>query len=108
MNLKILFMLLLYWGLWISILSVSGSNVLTDAGYSTNAQLNDSSLSANESGTGGIFSSGISFGRWFLLVGFGVGLGSDAPAWFSMLLTIWQTTITVFTVGFIISSIWNG
>lgn len=108
MNLKILFMLLMYWSIWIVILSVSGSTILTDAGYSTDAQINSSTLGANETATGGLFSSGVSFGRWFLLVGFGVGLGSDTPGWFQLLITAWQTLITIFSVGFVISSIWNG
>lgn len=57
---------------------------------------------------GGLFDSGVSFGRFIGIVTFGVGLPEDTPTWFSLLFILWQTIVTIFFIGFIISSIWNG
>jgi len=105
MNLKILFMLLGYYGLIIVLLTASGSP-FTDIDY--NASINSSGLGDDETDTGGLFSVGVDLGRFFALVGFGVGLPSSVPSVISLAFTIWQSMVTMFTVGFIISSIWNG
>lgn len=82
------------------------SGVLT--GYNTTISLNTSELQGEEIDTGGLFGSGISFGRFFAFVGFGVGLPDDTPDWFNIVFIMWQSIMLVFVVGFIISSIWNG
>lgn len=107
MNLKILFLLLMYYSLVGLFFSFSGS-ILTDDGYSTDVNLTGNELTSNETGTGGIFSTGISFDRWFTLVFFGIGLGASVPTWFALLFIAWETLITIFGVGWIVSSIWNG
>ena len=107
MNLKILLMLLIYWSTFIAIFAVGGDTILQDQ-FSINADLNSTALGLEETSTlGGIFGSGLSFGRWFGLASFGLGL-VGAPSWFQLIFAIWQTIVTIFTVGFIISSIWNG
>jgi len=83
-----------------------GATEFTD--YSLNATLNDSGLSADEVDSGGFFTIGVSVGRFFQWVLFGVGLPLDTPLWFMLMFGTWQTLFTIFTVGFIISSIWNG
>jgi len=105
MNLKVLFMLLLYYSVIIIVLAVPGSP-LSDIDY--NASINGSGLSDDETDTGGLFSVGVSLGRFFALVGFGVGLPSSVPTFISYAFVVWQSLVTMFTVGFIISSIWDG
>ena len=105
MNLKILFMILGYYACIIILLSAPQSP-LADVSY--NATLNDSALSGAETDTGGLFSVGVSIVRFFALVGFGVGLPSTVPTIISYAFTVWQSLFTMFTAGFIISSIWNG
>lgn len=105
MNLKILFLLLIYYSI-LSLVFVTGSEILT--GYNSTINLNDSELSDDEVDTGGIFSTGLSFTRFLAFVGFGIGLPDSTPSWFSLLFTAWQSIITIFSIGFVMSSIWNG
>jgi len=83
-----------------------GATELT--GFSENISLNDSALSAGEIEQGGFFTVGVSVARFVGWVGFGIGLPEDTPTWFSTIFFAWQTMITIFTAGFIISSIWDG
>mgnify|MGYP001199787202 CR=1 FL=1 len=106
MNLKILGLLLIYYFLIGTIILAVSSLVTTDA--SSNFSLNNTQINAPETDTGGLFSSGVSFSRFFTLILFGFGLPSDTPSIFVVIMVLIQTSITVFTVGFIISSIWNG
>jgi len=106
MNLKILFMLLIYYSLISIFFLMADSSVIS--GYNTTVELNASGLQDEEIDTGGIFGTGISFSRFFSFVGFGVGLPDDTPSWFSGIFIIWQSLMTVMAVAFIISSIWNG
>lgn len=109
MDLKVLMLLLVYWVIWIVVLgSGLGTTLLQDKGYSTDAELNESSFGANETDTGGLFGSGVDFGRWFGLAFFGIGLAGSVPSWFAYLITAWQSLVTVLSIGFVISSIWNG
>ena len=105
MNLKVLFLLLIYYG-FISLFFIFGGSYM--AGFDTNVNLNDSELTSSEIDTGGLFGSGISFGRFFTLIAFGVGLPADTPTWFAISFAVWQSIISVLAVGFVISSIWNG
>ncbi len=94
--------------MFLIVFSVAGSSILTEEGYSVTADLDDSGLSEDEITTGGIFGSGISFGRFAGFVLFGVGLPSSVPSWIQLIIAIWQTIFTLFTVGFVVSSIWDG
>jgi len=108
MNLKILFMLLMYYSL-ISLFFVTGyDSLFLENGYNSTININDSGLSSEETDSGGLFSSGVSLSRFFAFVTFGIGLPDDTPSWFSIIFALWQTILTVFTIGFIISSIWDG
>ncbi len=106
MNLKVLFMLLIYYSLISVFFLMADSSVIE--GYNTTIELNTSDLQSEEVDLGGLFGSGISFSRFFAFVGFGVGLPEDTPTWFSGIFIIWQSLMTVMAVAFIISSIWNG
>ena len=108
MNLKILLMLLIYYAI-LSLTFALGGTVFTEANeFNISDPLNDSDLSEDEIDTGGLFGTGISFGRFFVFVAFGIGLPSDTPGWFITIFAIWQTIMTIYAVGFIIASIWNG
>ena len=110
MNLRILAALLIYWGMWAMVFSL-GASALFPAQNSfnyTSVFNNQSGASGNEITTGGIFGSGLSFGRFLTLTFFGLGLPADSPSWASILIGIVQSCITIFGVGWFISSIWNG
>jgi len=76
--------------------------------YNVNVELNSSSLVTEEVDSGGLFSSGISFSRFTSLVTLGVGLPVDTPDWFTNLFMMWQIAFLIITIGWFISSIWNG
>ncbi len=107
MNLKILFMLLIYYS-FISIFFALGGAVLTNEGFSTNVDLNATDITSEEIDTGGIFGTGVSFVRFAVMVLFGIGLPSGTPSWFAIMFASWQTLVTIFSVGFIVSSVWDG
>lgn len=108
MNLRILFMILVYYSIIILMFSFDTTNAMT--GYTTNADLNSMSgnLTENETGTGGIFTIPISVARFFGFVVFGLGLAEGTPAWFSIGFFAWETIISILSVGFIVNSIWSG
>lgn len=105
MNLKILFIFLIYYSV-LSLFYITGASSLE--GVSSNINLNDTDVSTGELDTGGLFSTGVSFKRFVGFVGFGLGLGGDTPLWFKIIFATWQTIVSIMALGFIISSIWNG
>ena len=106
MNLKVLFMLLMYYSLISIFFLMADSDLIS--GYNTTVDLNTSELQSGEIEQGGLFTIGVSFSRFFSFVGFGVGLPADTPNWFNIIFIVWQSMMLIFTVGFIVSSIWNG
>lgn len=106
MNLKILFMLLVYYGLISLFFLSAGSEILE--GYNTTIALNTSELQDEEIDRGGLFGTGVSFGRFAGMIAFGIGLPEDTPSWFNTMFVIWQSVLLIFSVGFVVSSIWNG
>jgi hypothetical protein len=106
MDLKILMVILLYYGILSSFLILGGSAI---TGVSGGANLTGSDLTSNETQySGGVFGSGISFARFAGLITIGVGLPNESPAWFVTLFFMWQSIFLIFSVGWFISSIWNG
>lgn len=105
MDLKILMVILFYY-MAISVILVIGVGATGDA--TMTGYVNTSAPAASEMDKGGLFGTGIDFGRFFGLVTIGVGLPSDTPSWASALFIIWQSGWLVFTLGFVIASIWNG
>lgn len=76
--------------------------------FNISGDINASEVAGNEQDTGGLFGSGVSFGRFFMFVAFGVGAFPDAPQIISTLFIGIQSCLTVLSIGFAISSIWNG
>ena len=77
-------------------------------GYTSNTGIPSGNVSAAEIDKGGLFSTGVDFGRFALLLTLGIGLPASVPAAFQIIFAIWQSSILMLTIGFIISSIWNG
>ena len=108
MNLKIGFLIFLYYSI-ISLLFLAGGTVFTEVnGYNNTIEINDTALGSEEVDTGGLFGIGVSFTRFVGLVGFGVGLPGDTPDWFQVIFIVWQSLVTVLSIMFFISSIWDG
>lgn len=106
MNLKILFLILVYYGV-LSLFLIFGGAVTVGIEGNVSFQ-NDSRLQGSEIDTGGLFGSGVSFSRFFGLITLGIGLPDDTPSWFAVMFFLWQTIVTILSVGFVISSIWDG
>jgi len=87
--------------------SVQGS-IFTDEGANTTIQINSSDMSAEEIEQGGFFTSGLDFSRFIFFVGFGIGLTSDTPTFISLIWIVIASGITLFSIGFVIDSIWSG
>jgi len=107
LNLKVAFMFLVYFTI-VSLIFIIGSPAGIFDDYSANISLNESELTPGEVEQAGFFSIGISFGRFFGWVLFGVGLPSDTPGWFTVLFFAWETIISILAVVFVVSSIWDG
>ena len=107
MNLKVLFMILVYYSM-ISLFFIMSVSFGIYDDVDVNIDLNSTGITPDEYDRGGLFGTGISFGRFFGMIGFGVGLSDDTPAWFNLIFVFWQTVITILSLGFVISSIWNG
>jgi hypothetical protein len=109
MNLKVLVIILIYFSSMVLLFNSDLESSLTTAGYTdlSSVALNDSALQPEETGTGGIFSIGISVSRFFGFVTVGIGLG-DVPTWFQILFSTWSIAWSMFIVAFIIDSVWSG
>lgn len=105
MNLKILFMLILYYTCISLFFSFAPINFI---GYSSNVNLNDTAITGGEIDTGGVFTGGVSFTRFLGLVTVGVGLPSDTPTAFKAFFIIIQSGILLFTIGFFVDALWSG
>jgi len=105
MNLKILFLLLGYYAMIIILLAVPGTPF---SAVDYNASINNSALGSDETDVGGLFSTGVKLDRFFLLVGFSIGLPSTVPTVIAYAFILWQSVITMFSAGWLISSFWNG
>lgn len=76
-------------------------------GYNNTISLNNSALGGGESDSGGLFSSGVSFLRFVMFIGVGIGLGT-VPAWFAVMYSFWTVIINILAIGWFINSIWSG
>ena len=98
----------MYYSILSSLFLLGGAVFNEEDGYISDIDLDDSAIGEDELDTGGLFGSGISFGRFAGMIGFGIGLPDDTPFGFSLIFGLWQSIVTIFTLGFVISSIWNG
>ena len=101
-------MIILYYSIFVIILVMGSDIFLSSEGYTSTIDLNDSDLSDSEIEQGGFFTVGVSFTRFLGLVTFGIGLSDDTPSSFKFVFAIWQTLITILSVMWFVSSIWNG
>lgn len=129
MNLKVLFGLLAYYSAFtlmslalsgLGILDFSVSSNLNVCGDATSFTPNNTNISAfnseckmpNSSGTFGILSflgdAIIIIIKFLGFIAFGIGLPFGTPSFIMAGLLIWQTLVTMFSIGFIISGIWDG
>lgn len=106
MNLKVLALLILYYSV-LSIFILGSGDILTDDGLTSDINMSSIDVS-EETDTGGLFGTGISFGRFFGLILFGIGLPASSPTWLMLLWGVWQTGFTIFGIGWFINSIWGG
>jgi len=110
-NIKLLITILIYWTVWSLVFVASGqldTPVLDDTNNTIVIGNLTGDLEADETRGVGFWTSAISFGRFAVLVVFGVGLPSDTPVFFSMIFMALQTMVSIVTVGFFISSLWDG
>lgn len=101
-------MLVLYWSL-ISLAFTTSDGLLASDGFNNTIAMNDTDLTANETvEDAGLFSTGVSFGRFIGLVFFGIGFPASVPAFIRTIFAVWQTLVTVIGIAWFISSIWDG
>lgn len=105
MNLKILVMLLMYYGFISLFFFFAGDSLI---GYSTNVNLTRTAMNPDELEQGGFFTTGVSLTRFAGFVLFGVGLPSTTPLSIRTVFVIWQSLVTILSIGFVLSSIWDG
>lgn len=96
---------MVYYGL-LSLFFLLGSATMDD--FSSNIDFNETDISSEEIDRGGLFNTGVSFDRFLFFIGLGIGLPDDTPNWFALIFFLWQTIVTIFSIGFLISSIWDG
>lgn len=105
MNLKILFMFLIYYS-FISLIFIFGSSYMS--GFSTTINMNDTSLNSGDIDKGGFFTTGVSFTRYLAFIGFGIGLSADTPSWFQIVYSAFAVAMNIFLIAWIVSSVWDG
>jgi len=112
MNLKIAMILIMYWSLFTVVYTVGDSvigNPFSSSG-SINADINASGFSSDELDSGGFFSGVLgvftALGRFFEMAVFGLTTGLEGTV--QVLFSTWQLGFTLFTIGFIIDSVWSG
>lgn len=108
MNLKILGLLLIYYIFCGIMIFAVSSLMTTDASQNMTQAFNDTALTSPETDTGGLFSSGISFLRFFGLITVGIGLSSETPTIIMVVFAIFQSAVTLFTIALVIDAIWHG
>ena len=108
MNLKILLILLMYYSVLSMVFLFGGEYFNKDDGYTQDFNLDSQELQDIEIDKGGFFGTGISFARFTGLISIGIGLPSGVASWFKLLFSVWQTGFLIFSIGFVIDSIWGG
>ena len=82
-------------------------SVFTDAGFNSTININATDITEGETATG-VFDVLPDLARFIGFVGFGIGIPGDVPEFFQLLFTLFQTTITLLSIGWVVSSIWDG
>jgi hypothetical protein len=100
-------MLLIYYSVLSGFYYFGLNDELNTTGYTNTIALNDTAIQASETDSGGFFSVGISFLRFVMFIGIGIGLG-DVPTWFAVVYALWTTIVNILAIGWFINSIWSG
>ena len=108
MDLRLLMVILLYYILVGGAILTAGDTFTDDDNFNGTIVFNDSDIQPDEIDTGGVFTTGVSIGRFTSLLTFGVGLPANTPSMVKVFFALWQSAFTLFTLGFIVSSIWDG
>ena len=110
MKSKFLLLILLYYAIIsITVVVSAGSGAFPEEDFiNTTFEVNSSALQSSEIDSGGLFGTGVSFGRFFGIIIFGIGLPNSIGVIPAFIFGLWQSIITIFTVSVIISAIWNG
>lgn len=78
-------------------------------GYTSETELDVSAFdNSSQMEIESVFDLGNAFGRFFIFLGFGVGLPEDTPTWFSTIVIVWQSLMFVVVLGFLYQSIRGG
>lgn len=109
MNKGILMGLLIYYAL-ISLFFVFGKGEGMFSDWSDTISLNATNTTDSSASqfSGGIFTTGISFFQYLCFVTFGIGLGTGVPGWFVIMFSMWTICLNIFTMAWLISSVWGG
>ena len=105
MNLKILTLILFYYGVLSIMILTTGSAFSDDL---INSDISSDVLTSNEIKKTGLFGTSISFTRFTVLLGFGVGLPDDTPSFVTFPFIIWQSALTIISIGSFVDYIWSG
>jgi hypothetical protein len=106
MDLKILSVILMYWTLWTMLCVLVIFPALPTYGLTNSGNL--SGLNVTDEPTSNPLSTVGNFFNFWLIWNFGIGIGTGAPGWVNVLIMLWQTAFSIFTVGFVLSAFWNG
>ncbi len=101
-------MLILFYYACASLILVGSGSVFEDTDVEATFIDAESPITDPEIDEGGFFNTGVDFGRFFSLLLLGIGLPTDTPVFFAIIFAVWQSIFSVFAIGFVISSIWNG
>jgi len=78
-----------------------------DISQNVTGTLNNTDFNGDDLDRGGLWSVGVSFSRYVGFVTIGVGLG-DIPFYLQVLYSAWSIFMLVISIGFVISSVWDG
>jgi hypothetical protein len=109
MNIKLLFVLLFYWSAWVVVLAAGGSALFSDVN-STGGNITGFTSDPDIIDDGGIFGIGgglASLGDFLLFAGFGIGL-NNIPWWVQLPFTVLCTVMSILTIAFLVTIVWNG
>lgn len=109
MNLKVLFLIMGYYSI-LSILIIMLLALVPGFDGTSTVDIHNvtGNVTATEFPDVGLFSIGYSVLRFFGILLFGIGFPSDTPLIIVIGFAIWQTLVSVMSIGFLFSSAWDG
>ena len=105
MDLKILMGILIYW----TFISLLYFGLLQSVpGYTINTNLSLGSVDVNETINTGVIGQYIDWQRFILFTSTGFGIPGTVPVWFQIIFSAWTIIFNIFSLGWLINSIWSG